>query len=81
MGSLLDRWVKGSSVAVSCGEGRSCSSDPVLLWLWCRLTAAAPIHPLDWQLPCAVGMALRKPKKKKKKKLYLEDFQFKTASS
>ena len=29
----LAPWVKGSSVAVSCGMGRRCSSDPVLLWL------------------------------------------------
>ena len=29
-------WVKGSSVAVSCGVGRRCGSDPMLLWLWRR---------------------------------------------
>ena len=25
--------------------------DPVLLWLWCRLAAAALIQPLAWKLP------------------------------
>ena len=32
----------GPGIAVSCGIG--CSL--VLLWLWCRLEAAAPIQPL-----------------------------------
>ena len=27
------RWVKGSSVATSCGVGGRCSSDQALLWL------------------------------------------------
>ena len=31
--------------------------DPVLLWLWCRPAAAAPIRPLVWELPYAVGAA------------------------
>ena len=41
--------------------------DPVLLWLWCRLAARAPIGPLAWESPYAMGMALEKAKKKKKK--------------
>ena len=32
--------------------------DPVLLWLWCRLAAVAPIRPLAWEPPYAVGAAL-----------------------
>ena len=32
--------------------------DPVLLWLWCRPVAAAPIRPLAWELPYAVNAAL-----------------------
>ena len=36
------------------------------LWLWCRLTAAAPIRPLAWELPNASGTALKTKKKKKK---------------
>ena len=34
--------------------------DLALLWLWCRLAAAAPIGPLPWELPYAVGEALKK---------------------
>ena len=40
----------------------------VLLWLWCRLVDAAPIRPLAWEPPYAVGAALKKEKKKKKEK-------------
>ena len=39
----LAQWVGGSGIAVSCGVGRRRSSDPVLLWLWCRLAVVAPI--------------------------------------
>ena len=42
--------------------------DPVLLWLWCRLMAAAPIGPLAWEPPYAKGEALKKRRKKRKKK-------------
>ena len=48
---------------MSCGVGHRCGSDPVLLWLWCRL--AAPIRPLAWEPPYAGGAALEKAKKKK----------------
>ena len=41
--------------------------DLVLLWLWCRLAAVAPIRPLAWEPPYAAGMAL-----KRKKQLYFE---------
>ena len=34
-----------------------------MLWLWCRLAAAAPIGPLTWELPYAVGTALKRKKK------------------
>ena len=27
-----------------------CVKDPVLLWLWCRPAAAAPVLPLAWEL-------------------------------
>ena len=56
---------------MSCGVGHRHGLDPTLLWLWCRPTAAAPIVPLAWEPPDAVGAALEKtkrPKKKKKKK-------------
>ena len=43
--------------------------DPVLLWLWRRLTATAPIGPLAWEPPYALGAAL---KDKKTKKMFLK---------
>ena len=42
--------------------------DLVLLWLWCRLVATAPIRPLAWEPPYTMGSALKRQKKKKKKK-------------
>ena len=42
-----------------------------MLWLWRRPVATAPIRPLAWEPPYAMGAALEKakrPKKKKKKK-------------
>ena len=51
---------------VSCGVGCRSSSDLVLMWLWHRPAATAQIRPLTWELPyaAAVGMALKKDKKK-----------------
>ena len=40
--------------------GHKCGLDPVLLWLWCRPAAAAPIQPLAWELPYAAHAALKK---------------------
>ena len=48
----LDQWVK----------------DPVLLWLWCRQAAVAPIRPLAWEPPYAASAALKSKKKKKERK-------------
>ena len=50
---------------MSYGVGRRQGSDPALLWLWCRLAPTAPIRPLAWEPPYAVGEALKRPKKKK----------------
>ena len=33
--------------------------DLVLLWPWCRPAAAAPVQPLAWELPHAMGVALK----------------------
>ena len=44
---------------MSCGVGRRHGSDPELLWLWPRLEATAPIRPLAWEPPYAVGVALK----------------------
>ena len=41
------------------------SSDLALLWLWCRLAAAAPIRTLAWEPPYVMGAALEKMRKKK----------------
>ena len=60
----LSQWVKGSGIAKSCGIICRRGSDPMLLWLWCRLAAAAPIQPLAWELPYAAGAAVKKKKKK-----------------
>ena len=49
---------------MSCVVGCRHGSDPVLLWLWYRLEAVAPIWPLAWELPSAVGAPLKKGKKK-----------------
>ena len=53
----LTQWV-----AMSCGIGRRRGSDPALLWLWCRLAAVSLIRPLAWELPSAMGVALKSKK-------------------
>ena len=52
------------SGGVGCRQG----SDPMLLWLWGRPVATAPIQPLAWEPPYAMGLVLKRQKKKKKKK-------------
>ena len=37
-------------------------SDSVLLWLWRRLAAVAPIQPLAWELPYVMAAALKRKK-------------------
>ena len=51
--------------------------DPAWLWLWLwhRPAALAPIRPLAWELPHAVGAALKSKKKKKKNDVYLILYQ------
>ena len=61
----LAQWVKGSGVAVSCGVGCRCGSDPTLLWLWHRLVATAPIRPLAWEPSCATKVAQEMAKRQK----------------
>ena len=48
---------------MSCGVGWRHGLD--LLWLWCRPAAMAPIRPLAWEFPYAVGAALKRQRKKK----------------
>ena len=62
-----------------CGIGHRCGLDLALLWLWNRLPATAPIRPLAWEPPYAVGVAQKgqktktKTKKGKKKKMMAFD--------
>ena len=37
----------------------------MLLWLWRRPAATAPIRPLAWEYPYAVGVTLEKAKRQK----------------
>ena len=55
---------QGPSVDVSCSVGHRCGLDMVLLllWLWRRPAAAALIQPLGWELPHAMGTALKSKK-------------------
>ena len=42
---------------MSCGVGCSRDSGLMLLWLWYRPVATAPIRPLAWEPPYAAGAA------------------------
>ena len=84
----LAHWFKDPVLptALSCRVGCRCGWDPALLWLWCRLAATAPIWPLAWEPPYAMGLALKRKKKQNPKKrmstkkltmrLYLETGSF-----
>ena len=52
---------------MSCGVVCRRGSDPVLLWLWRRLAATAPIGPLAWEPPYATGAAQEMAKRQKQK--------------
>ena len=54
--------------------------DLVLLWLWYKLAATAPIRPLAWETPNAMATALKTPKKKKEKKKVLLPLMFRFLS-
>ena len=71
----LAQWVKNLVLPWSCGVGHRHGLDPVLLWLWRRPAATAPIRPLAWESPYAMGVALEKAKRQKKKKLLLMEMQ------
>ena len=53
---------------MSGGVGGRRSSDPTLLWLWCRLAATALIGPPSLGTTYASGVALKKRQKDQKKK-------------
>ena len=50
---------------MSCGVGRRCSLD--MAWLRLLPMAIAPIRPLAWELPYAVGAALNRTGKQTNK--------------
>ena len=52
---------------MSCGVGCRCSLDLALLWLWYSLVATAPIRPLAWEPPYAVGKRQKTKKENKTK--------------
>ena len=49
---------------MSCAVGHRHGSDPLLLWLWHRLAAAALNLPLAWELPYTVGGGLKSQNQK-----------------
>ena len=51
---------------MSCAVGCRHGSDSALLWLWGRPAAVALIQPLAWVRPYAMGVALKRQKKKKR---------------
>ena len=53
---------------MSCGVGRRLSLDLAWLWLWQRPAAIAPIRPLAWEPPHAIGAAQEMAKRQKKQK-------------
>ena len=65
---------------MSCGVGHRPALDPALLWLWGRLAAVAPIRPLAWEPPYAVGAALKKQKAKKIGYCLDEVYQFQSCN-
>ena len=56
---------------MSCAVGRRRGWDPTWLWLWYRPAATALIRLLAWEPPyAAMGAALEKAKRQKKKKMW-----------
>ena len=50
-----------------CGASHRRGLDLELLWPWCRTAATALIRPLAWEPPYAMGTALEKTERQKKK--------------
>ena len=73
LGCGLDPWPcsvgRGFSVATYRGVGCRRGLDPTLLWLWCRPAAVPWSQPLAWELPYAVGSALKSKTNKQTKKM------------
>ena len=52
---------------MSCDVDCRLSSDPIFLWLWCRLATAALNRPLAWEPPYARCATLKRKKIKERK--------------
>ena len=52
---------------MSCDVDHRHGSDPELLWVWYRMAATDLIWPLAWELPYAMGVALKRKEKTKTK--------------
>ena len=61
----LTQWVKDPVLLWAVVWGRRHSSDLALLWLWHKPTATAPIPPLAWEPPYAMGVAQEMAKRQK----------------
>ena len=59
----------GSGIAMSCGVGCRCSLNLALPWLQCKPAVVAPIWPLLWEPPYALGEALKRQKTKKRERM------------
>ena len=59
---------------MSYGMGCRHSSDHMLLWLWCRPEATAPVWPLAWEPLYATDVALKRKKKKSVMYVYVNLF-------
>ena len=50
---------------MSCDVGCRYGLDPLLLWLWYGVAAAAPVRRLGWEPPYAAVAAIKKRRKEK----------------
>ena len=57
---------------MNCGVAHRRGSDSELLWLWHRPVTTAPIRPLAWEPPNALGGALEKAERQKKNKIIIK---------
>ena len=59
----LSQWVKDQVLPRTELQGRlQIHLGPLLLWLWCRPAAVAPVRPLGWELPYVTGAAIKRKK-------------------